>query len=50
MLKDMRIGAYFHAKWRLLCLLSFKYFLATSAVLKIGKYTWIISPVLAGEY
>ena len=32
------IRAYFRAKWRLLYLLSFKSFLATRAVLKIGEY------------
>ena len=39
--------AYFRPKWRLLCLLSFKHFLATRTVLKLGDIT---RTVFAGEY
>ena len=31
----------FNVKWRLLCLLSFKYFSSTRAILKIGEYSRI---------
>ena len=43
------IRAYFYAKWRLLSLLSFKYFSQRSRFWKLGNIRGY-SPVLAGEY
>ena len=39
----------FNVKWRLLCLLSFKYFSSTRAILKIGEYL-TIRPVARKGY
>ena len=49
MSKD-NIRAYFRAEWRLLCLLSFKSFFATSTVLKIRECSRIIFNMLAFRY
>ena len=50
MSKEIYIKAYFRAKWKLLCLLSFKSFSQHEQFLKIGKHSRIFPSLSSGTF